>query len=62
MLKCGGWDLNVNLLVNILCTLEIGARALIFTIGGYGLMGMVFGIAGIAAFLVVFLFAIDPSH
>ena len=35
---------------------------LIITVGGYGLMGTVFGIAGIAAFLIVFLFAIDPSH
>ena len=35
---------------------------LILTVGDYGLMGNVFGVAGIAAFLVTFVFARDPAH
>jgi DHA1 family inner membrane transport protein len=35
---------------------------LILTLGGYSLLGIVLGIAGITAFLVIFLFARDPSQ
>ncbi len=35
---------------------------LILTFGGYSLLGIVLGIAGITAFLVIFLFARDPAH
>ena len=34
---------------------------LILTLGGYSLLGIVLGIAGITAFLVIFLFARDPA-
>jgi len=34
----------------------------VLTVGGYGLLGIVLGIAGITAFLVLFLFAKDPAH
>ncbi len=35
---------------------------LILTFGGYSLLGIVLGIAGITAFLVISLFARDPAH
>ena len=35
---------------------------LILTVGSYSLMGIAFGVAGIAAFLVTIFFARDPAH
>ncbi len=35
---------------------------LVLTLGGYSLLGIASGLAGILAFLVIFLFARDPSH
>jgi len=35
---------------------------LILTVGSYSLMGIVFGVAGIAAFLVTIFFTKDPTH
>jgi predicted MFS family arabinose efflux permease len=43
-------------------TLGSALGGLILTVGGYSLMGIVFGVAGIAAFIVIFLFARDPAH
>jgi predicted MFS family arabinose efflux permease len=34
----------------------------VLTIGGYGLLGLVLGITGITAFLLIFFFAKDPAH
>jgi len=35
---------------------------LVLTLGGYSILGIASGLAGIVAFLVIFLFARDPSH
>jgi predicted MFS family arabinose efflux permease len=35
---------------------------LVLTLGGYNLLGIASGLAGIIAFLIIFLFARDPSH
>ena len=35
---------------------------LVLTLGGYSLLGIASGLAGIVAFLVIFLYARDPSH
>jgi predicted MFS family arabinose efflux permease len=35
---------------------------LVLTVGGYGLLGIVLGITGITAFLVIFFFARDPAY
>jgi predicted MFS family arabinose efflux permease len=35
---------------------------LLLTLGGYSLLGIVLGIAGISSFLMIFMFAKDPTH
>ena len=42
--------------------LGLAVGGLILTLGGYSLLGIVLGIAGITAFLVLFLFAKDQAH